>query len=247
TPSNVVVNIIPSPNRIPRDGVAKSNITAFVGRLDEITGQISPLPNVEVRFGFMGGDNGTLDPLVDDPQDPESKGRKTSEDGIATTVYTTDAGDESDEVLIVGTVIVDGIPVANSGLIIKEVDTGHTFSLVGKPDSLSATGGTSALTATVVDREGNPVANGTPVEFVLTGVGTTTPSKTTVTGGQGVATSTYSVGPQDQPQFPLIVAKATIAGIGVVYSNDLYIPIGVDTSKYRVNITASPTTVEAGS
>lgn len=245
TPNNVVVDVVPNPNRIPRDGRARSNVDIFVGRLDPVTGAITPLSGVEVVLGFVGTDGGRLDPIKD-PLPPDAQGIKTNSNGVAKTVYFTDAGDESDDVLIQATVTIDGAPTANTGLIIKEVDTGHTFQLTASPASLTATGGNSTLTATVLDRSGNPVINGTPVEFILVGVGAIIPDRTTVTGGQGRATSTYQVGPQSQPQLPRIVAKATIEGVGVVYSNDVVIPVGVDASKYRLTVATDKTSVGVG-
>lgn len=236
TPSDIVVDVSPSPAIIPRDGRATSTVTTFVGRLDQVTGTITPISGIDVAFGFVGGDGGTLAPLTG----------RTDSRGLVRNLYTTDAGNESDEALIRATATVNGILVANTGLIVKTVYTGHQISLTASPDSLTAAGGSSTLTATVLDAAGSPVANGTSVEFILIGVGSISPSRTTVSGGAGVATSGYSVTAQATPQLPRIIAKATIVGVGVVYSNEIIIPIGVDASKYRVELTADKTSVELG-
>jgi hypothetical protein len=236
TPNNIVIDVAPSPNRIPRDGKATSQVTTFVGRLDPLTGLITKLPNVEVVFGFVGGDAGKLEPIKD----------TTDDDGLVINTYTTDAGDESDDVQISATVVIDGVPSSNTGLIIKEVDAGYNFLLTADPSSLPATGGSANLIATVVDRLGNPVVNGTPVQFIVVGVGFVTPANTSVTGGQGRATSLYQVGAQTTPQLVRLVAKATVAGVGNVYSNEVLMPVGYDPSQYHISLTASPASIEAG-
>ena len=236
TASNYIVDLVATPHRIPRDGRARSQITAFVGRLDPVNGQITPIANQPISFGFVGSDGGSLNPAT----------ATTSSTGVATTTYTTDAGTESEEVYIRGTVTISGTVATGTALIIKEVDSSHRFGLTANPTLLPLSGGTSALEANVYDRSGTPVAANTPVEFLIAGPGSVNPTISN-TNSAGRANSQFQIGSQLSPKVARVVAKATIPGLGTVFSNDALISIGADDSDYRVIITANPPTLEAGS
>ena len=91
-------------------------------------------------------------------------------------------------------------------------DADATVDVVGGPDALTLTASpagiecnsvsTSTVTATVVDAEGNPVVDGTSVNFSVVALGTANPINATTTAG--VATSTIT---------PL---TASVAGVTVV-------------------------------
>ncbi len=236
TGSNYIVDLIASPHRIPRDGQAQSQITAFVGRLDPVSGQISPIADQAITFGFVGADGGALAPAS----------ATTSAAGIASTTYTTDAGTENEEVYIRGTVNIQGSIATGVTFIIKEVDSSHRFGLAATPTLLPMAGGTSALEANVYDRAGVPVAANTPVGFLVAGPGSVNPV-TNPTNSAGRATSQFQIGQQLSPKVSRVVAKATIPGLGTVFSNDALITTGAQDSDYLVTISANPTTLEAGS
>jgi len=68
----------------------------------------------------------------------------------------------------------------------------HTLTLTVHPTTLVADGAsTAAITATVTDAYGNPVADGTPVTFTLSApLGTVAPNPASTTGGVALATFT---------------------------------------------------------
>ncbi len=70
----------------------------------------------------------------------------------------------------------------------------YTVTLVANPTTLVANGtSTAALTATVTDQWGNPVANGTPVDFSLApALGTIAPDPATTSGG--IAQAIFTAG-----------------------------------------------------
>jgi uncharacterized repeat protein (TIGR01451 family) len=122
-----------------------------------------------------------------------------------------------------------------------------TLNLVAFPTSIPLTG-TAALTATVVDQHGNPVADGTGVDFAST-LGTMDPqSKPT---WSGVATSTLQA--EDVPGLATVIASAGPAsdsaavqiGPGVPVSitltaaPDLIVADGVTTSTIAALLTDS--------
>ncbi len=243
TSNNIIVDVLPNPMIIPRDGRATSQITVFVGRLDPLSGKITKLPNVVVKLALLGGDLGKLNPLDDDAQHP---GRKTNSEGLAFTTYTTDAGTDAQLAKISATVVVDGVTASNFGLVGKKVNENNNVVLTATPNTLPLTGGTANLEVIVKDSHGNFVRPGTPVEFYLMGNGSITPLRTQVVGNAGKATAIYTIGQQTLPQTIHIFALATIDGDGIVLSNEALITVGLDASKYRVILTANPTSIAAG-
>ena len=106
--------------------------------------------------------------------------------GIATAVFT--AG------TTVGTAVITATADGRSATATVRLIPGapYTVALTVHPTTLVADGSsTAALTATVTDRWGNPVANGTPVTFTLApALGTIAPNPASTTGGIALATFT---------------------------------------------------------
>jgi|GEM_PF-1979659 len=106
--------------------------------------------------------------------------------GIATAVFT--AG------TTVGTAVITATADGRSATATVRLIPGapYTVALTVHPTTLVADGSsTAALTATVTDRWGNPVANGTPVTFTLApALGTIAPNPASTTGGVALATFT---------------------------------------------------------
>lgn len=239
TDTGYIVDIWAQPDRIRRDGESQSQLTARVGQFDQITGEFIPLPNINVVFEFDGTDGGSLDP---DPND-ENYDVKTNSQGYAYSTYTTDEGDEGDEVTIIITADIDGIPIANRTTIIKEV-VDHEFELYieGNGEKLYSVDlpivgnyTPPALVAHVFDPDDNDVGN-VEVEFMIrTGSGNIIPALD-ITNANGLADDAvyYRANNLENEETVEIVAKTTIPNVGTVYSNDIYINLVLETSRYRL-------------
>jgi len=106
--------------------------------------------------------------------------------GVATAVFT--AGTTPGTAVLTATA--DGVSAAVR--ITVTAGAPHTLTLTVHPTTLVADGAsTAAITATVTDAYGNPVADGTPVTFTLSApLGTVAPNPASTTGGVALATFT---------------------------------------------------------
>jgi hypothetical protein len=237
TTNGLILDITASPNQLHRDGKEKSTLTTFAGKIDNLTGQITPFSNIDVAFSLEGGTGGTLQAVTG----------KTGADGTFTNYYVTDSGSESAEIYVRASATIEGAPSTDAALILRIVGEGDFITLAANPTSLPLEGddNTSTLTATVIDTTGQPIANGTSVTFLLDGSGTINPNQKAASSG--IATSTYyRADGLLTPTSITIVAKVTIPGVGAVFSNQIVINIGLADSDYYLNFTTDKTQVPVG-
>jgi len=138
-----------------------------------------------------------------------SSSYETTVNGIATTKLTFSAGDSSSTVTATSGSVSATVVVTYS-----VVSVSSTITLQAAPTIVTEETGSSAITATVKDADGNPVVDGTAVTFSST-YGTLSLTYTTTT--DGIATTTLTFGAGDSSSTVTATSGTVSATVGVTY------------------------------
>ncbi len=131
----------------------------------------------------------------------------TTSSGLLTRTLT--AGNTEGTVKV--TASVDGAS-ASVTVQISDQLTAASISLAASPSSITV-GGTSVVSATVLDGNGNPMADGTTVNFSVnnSSLGSIVPSAD-ISGGQGVAQATFSAGTSTAGTATITASSGVVSG-----------------------------------
>jgi hypothetical protein len=243
--SGYILDMIATPDIMPRDG-SDAIITGRLVQLNTNDGGLIPVPDVDVNLAFNDSrEQGTLsDNLV-----------TTDINGAFAFTYTVDEELPDIEPLFA---IIDadatpepGVMVYGQISIIKQ-NSDYTFDLSSDvslftvtpgqfPDPLKAT-----LTATLIHPVSGLPINEQEVIFSIVGNGGGSLQPISdLTEFNGIAQAYYY--PDQQIGNVSIVARAFVEGLGWVFSNSVPIAkVSSDTSRYLLELVASPTSVVAG-
>lgn len=178
------ISVTASPATLVADRASTATITARV--LDALNNPVAD--GTEVEFSLASTDQGALAAGGTSPIEGQITATDLTINGEAQALYR--AGAKAGTVVITATVRAAGVS-GSTAVILKVGAAARIKSLKADPVTLPAGGGrTATITAEVTDAEGNPVANGTVVNFTTT-LGTIGKSATTT---NGIATTVLTPG-----------------------------------------------------
>ncbi|MBU1082944.1 Ig-like domain-containing protein [Patescibacteria group bacterium] len=232
--SGYAIDVTVKPDSIARDGISKAQVEAMVSLVDPFDGAITRVDGVTVYFAHDGHGTFSQDSAV------------TQNGGIARVEYTSDLGTESIIVEINASATpAAGVFISNWCTIALVVNP-WLYKLTADPTEIPLYGGTGISDLTI---SGLPTGQRIPItlHFDNNPKGHIQPTATT-SDTDGTAGSTYIAAPEGQRVVEIvrIYAMATVPGYGQVRSNIAEIQIGRDASKYKIELTAVPSSVIAG-
>jgi len=220
------ISVTANPTTLIADRASTATIRAKV--TDALNNPVAD--GTEVEFSLASADQGAIAGGGTAPAEGQITATDLTIQGEAQALYR--AGSKAGTVVITATVRAAGVS-GSTAVILKVGAAARIKSLKADPATLPAGGGqTATITAEVTDAEGNPVANGTVVNFTTT-LGTIGQSATTM---NGVATTVLTPGQE-------VGTAIVVASVGGVSRQTQVTITAGDATQIRID--AEPQSVPA--